>query len=88
MLQPSRVLGSLEIEILVEKHDTQTEQVRDDERPRVPEGIPVWINRMRVLLAAVFDISTGFNVGGDHFKQSHRIHLHEHFHLIDKIKLA
>lgn len=37
--------------------------------PLLPEGIGVLFDSMRVLLAAVFDISTGFSVGGDYFNQ-------------------
>lgn len=48
-----RVLGSLKTDILVEKTravavtlTATTEQVGDDARARLPEGIPAWISRM------------------------------------------
>lgn len=61
------IFGSLKIQFYLRNTEVAVGTLRMMRAPAfATERIQVWINKTRVLLSAVFDISTGFSVTGDY----------------------
>lgn len=61
------IFGSLKIQFYLRNTEAAVGTLRMARAPAfAPERNQVWNNSTQVLLSAVFDISTGFSVGGDY----------------------